>query len=130
MPPMHKKKRVGIENKRNSFSNRAREIRLLSEISNLLCSHFWHLKRFYYRLFLLALSLLQAWNQPRATLTDERKQLRAARNMLRAARNILHPHGIFSTRTEYSAPARNIPHPHRIFRSPVNIPFACERTST
>ena len=41
----------------------------------------------------------------------------------------MHPHGIFGTRTEYPAPARNIPHPHGIFRSPVNIPFACERTS-
>ena len=35
--------------------------------------------------FLLALSLLKAWNQPTATLTDERKELRAAWKQLGAA---------------------------------------------
>ena len=38
-----------------------------------------------FRLFLLALSLLKAWNQPTATLTDERKELRAAWKQLGAA---------------------------------------------
>ena len=37
------------------------------------------------RHFLLALSLLKAWNQPTATLTDERKELRAAWKQLGAA---------------------------------------------
>ena len=53
--------------------------------------------------FLLALSLLKAWNQPMATLTDERKQLRAPRNELGAARKELGAaRKVAKGRTEYS----------------------------
>ena len=72
------------------------------------------------RIFLLALSLLKAWNQPMATLTDERKQLRAPRNELGAARKELGAaRKVAKGRTEYSVRLC------RIFRSPLN----CFRSS-
>ena len=68
--------------------------------------------------FLLALSLLKAWNQPTATLTDEQKQLRAGRNNLWAVRKQL-----WAVRKQLRAERNMIPCRSKLFL------FVCQKSS-